>query len=49
VACNNSVPGLPLLGDTGPFSSDGEKFKTVVDKTGNDKDNSVEFDEIDPV
>ena len=27
---------------------DGETFTTVVDKTGNDRDNAVEFDEITP-
>jgi hypothetical protein len=30
-------------------SSDGKTFKTAVDKTGNDRDNNVEFDEIPPV
>jgi len=30
-------------------SSDGETFTTVVDKTKNDRDNAVEFDEIVPV
>ena len=30
-------------------SSDGETFTTAVDKTGNDKDNAVEFDEIEPI
>jgi hypothetical protein len=30
-------------------SSDGKNFKTVVDKTHNDRDNGVEFDEITPV
>lgn len=30
-------------------SSDGKTFKTVVDKTKNDADNAVEFDEIKPV
>ena len=30
-------------------SPDGQTFTTAVDKTGNDKDNAVEFDEIDPV
>jgi len=30
-------------------SSDGKTFKTIVDKTRNDADNSVEFNEISPV
>ncbi|HJO02860.1 MAG TPA: family 43 glycosylhydrolase [Acidobacteriota bacterium] len=30
-------------------SLDGDTFTTVVDKTGNDRDNAVEFDEIVPV
>ena len=30
-------------------SRDGETFTTVVDKTGNQKDNAIEFDEIAPV
>ena len=30
-------------------SMDGETFTTVVDKTANDRDNAVEFDEITPV
>ena len=30
-------------------SPDGETFETVVDKTRNDRDNAVEFDEIGPV
>jgi xylan 1,4-beta-xylosidase len=30
-------------------SSDGENFTTVVDKTKNDRDNAVEFDEIEPI
>jgi xylan 1,4-beta-xylosidase len=30
-------------------SSDGKTFTTVVDKTKNDKDNAVEFDEIEPI
>jgi len=30
-------------------SSDGRTFKTVVDKTKNDRDNAVEFDEFTPV
>ncbi len=31
------------------ISADGEAFTTVVDRTGNDRDNAVAFDEIDPV
>jgi len=30
-------------------SSDGETFTTVVDKTANEQDNAVEFDEIEPI
>lgn len=30
-------------------STDGEAFTTVVDKTANDRDNAVEFDEIAPI
>ena len=30
-------------------SSDGETFTTVVDKTKNERDNAVEFDEIEPI
>ena len=30
-------------------SSDGKNFTTVVDKTKNNRDNAVEFDEIKPI